>query len=82
MTAPMTVPLTASTPQPQAAPAGTGAGSPGLLALMGHDPVGLDTLLSRSGLGTAELQAALFTLELQGLLERQADGRFQRLVRG
>lgn len=86
-TTPMTAPMTAPTPQPQAAPAGTGAGapdagSPGLLALMGHDPVGLDTLLSRSGLGTAELQAALFTLELQGLLERQADGRFQRLVRG
>ena len=89
-TALMTAPNTASTSQPQAAPAGTGAGAPdagspaptALLALMGHDPVGMDTLLSRSGLGTAELQAALFTLELQGLLERQADGRFQRLVRG
>ena len=57
-------------------------GSPDLLALLGHDPVGLDALQARSGLGTAELQAQLLVLELHGQLERLADGRFQRLVKG
>ena len=56
--------------------------TPGLLALLGHDPLGLDALQTRSGLDTAELQAQLLVLELHGQLERLADGRFQRLVKG
>ena len=59
-----------------------GAEPTGLLALLGHDPIGLDALQQLSGLGTAELQAELLALELQGLLARQADGLFQRLVKG
>ena len=59
-----------------------GAEPTGLLALLGHDPIGLDALQQLSGLGTAELQAELLALELQGLLARQADGLFQRLAKG
>ncbi len=54
----------------------------GLLALLGHDPVGLDALQARSGLGTAQLQAQLLDLELAGQVERLPGGLFQRVVRG
>jgi DNA processing protein len=54
----------------------------GLLALLGHDPVSLDTLQARSGLPTADLQAELLDLELAGQVERLPGGLFQRLVRG
>ena len=54
----------------------------GLLALLGHDPVGFDALQARSGLDTAHLQAELLDLELQGLVARLPGGLFQRLVRG
>jgi len=53
----------------------------GLLALLGHDPVGLDALQARSGLDTARLQAELLDLELEGQVERLPGGLFQRLVR-
>ncbi len=54
----------------------------GLLALLGHDPVGLDALHARSGLDTAHLQAELLDLELAGQVERLPGGLFQRVVRG
>jgi DNA processing protein len=54
----------------------------GLLSLLGHDPVGLDALQTRSGLATARLQAELLDLELEGQVERLPGGLFQRLVRG
>jgi DNA processing protein len=54
----------------------------GLLALLGHDPVGLDALQARSGLGAAQLQAQLLDLELAGQVERLPGGLFQRVVRG
>jgi DNA processing protein len=54
----------------------------GLLALLGHEPVGLDALQARSGLDTARLQAELLELELAGQVERLPGGLFQRLVRG
>jgi len=54
----------------------------GLLALLGHEPVGLDALQARSGLDTAHLQAELLDLELAGQVERLPGGLFQRLVRG
>jgi len=54
----------------------------GLLALLGHDPVGLDALQARSGLDTAQLQAQLLDLELAGQVERLPGGLFQRVVRG
>lgn len=53
----------------------------GLLALFGHDPVGLDALQARSGLDTAHLQAELLDLELSGHIDRLPGGLFQRLVR-
>ena len=54
----------------------------GLLALLGHEPVGLDALQARSGLDTARLQAELLDLELAGQIERLPGGLFQRVVRG
>ena len=65
------VPLALDTPQPETA----------LLALLGHDPVGLDALQARSGLDTARLQAELLDLELEGQVERLPGGLFQRVVR-
>ena len=65
------VPLALDTPPPETA----------LLALLGHDPVGLDALQARSGLDTARLQAELLDLELEGQVERLPGGLFQRVVR-
>jgi DNA processing protein len=48
---------------------------------LGHDPVGLDELLIRSGLPTAQLQAELFQLELSGALGRLPGGLYQKLKR-
>ncbi len=53
----------------------------GLLSHLGHDPVSLDTLQSRTGLDTPHLQAELFDLELAGQVERLPGGLFQRVVR-
>lgn len=51
-----------------------------LLDAMGFDPVSLDALQARTGLATAQLQARLMTLELDGNVARLAAGLFQRLV--
>ena len=48
---------------------------------LGHDPVGLDELQMRSGLPTAQLQAELFQLELNGVLGRLPGGLYQKLKR-
>ena len=48
---------------------------------LGHDPVGLDELQMRSGLPTAQLQAELFQLELNGALGRLPGGLYQKLKR-
>ena len=53
-----------------------------LLAALGHDPQSLDSLIERTGLGAAELQARLLDLELEGEVARMPGGRFQRLTRG
>jgi DNA processing protein len=50
-----------------------------LLALLGFDPVGLDALQARSSLDTANLQAQLMTLELDGRVARLPGGLFQRV---
>lgn len=49
-----------------------------LLMAMGFDPVGLEALQARTGLTTADLQAQLMGLELDGLVARLAGGLFQR----
>lgn len=77
------VPLALETQAPSAhTPATLGAEPHGLLALLGHEPCSLDALIARSGLDTAQLQAELLDLELQGQVQRLPGGRFQRLVRG
>lgn len=54
-------------------------GAPGrLLQALGYDPVGLDSLVARTGTSTAELQALLLELELSGHVSRLPGGLFQR----
>ena len=53
---------------------------PALLDALGFDPVGLEALQARTGMDTAQLQAQLMTLELDGLLARLPGGLFQRLT--
>ena len=52
-----------------------------VLNALGFDPVGLDALQARCQLGTADLQAQLMTLELDGQLARLPGGLFQRQVK-
>jgi DNA processing protein len=49
-----------------------------VLEALGFDPVPLDTLQERSQLGVAQLTARLLELELQEIVVRLDDGRFQR----
>lgn len=63
----------------------SGAASPfdaatALLEALGFDPVGLDALQARSSLDTANLQAQLMALEIDGRVARLAGGLFQRLT--
>ena len=53
-----------------------------LLDLMGYEPVSLDELQTRCGWPTADLNSALFELEMAGLLRRLAGQLFQRSARG
>ncbi|MDP1528733.1 DNA-processing protein DprA [Rhodoferax sp.] len=54
-------------------------GDPGaLLDALGFDPVGLDALQGRTLLETADLQAQLMALELDGLVARLPGGLYQR----
>jgi DNA processing protein len=70
---------TAGQPARTADPAPTGA--PGrLLGALGYDPVGLDALMGRTGIGAAELQALLLELELSGHVARLPGGLFQRIA--
>ena len=49
-----------------------------LLQVLGHDPVGLDALVARTGVDAATLQAQLLELELEGRVARLPGGLFQR----
>jgi DNA processing protein len=49
-----------------------------LLDALGHDPATLDALGARTGLSTAELNARLLELELDGRVARLPGGLFQR----
>lgn len=51
-----------------------------LLNALGFDPVGLDALQARCGMDTANLQAQLMGLELDGLVARLPGGLFQRVA--
>jgi DNA processing protein len=52
-----------------------------LLDALGHDPIGLDELVARTGTTAAELSARLLELELQGRVARLPGQRFQRVER-
>jgi DNA processing protein len=49
-----------------------------MLAMMSADPVMLETLAARQGLPIGKALAALQTLELSGLVQRQLDGAYIR----
>lgn len=49
-----------------------------LLADLGWDPVGADTLVARSGLTIGEVSSMLLLLEMQGLVRSLSGGRYQR----
>ena len=74
-----------------ASPAGPAAPAPAveapspadpILEALGHDPMGLDELVARTGRSAADLSAGLLELELAGQVERLPGQRFQRLGRG
>ena len=67
-------------PSQEAAPAASEPpeGESALLAALGHDPVGLDALIARTGIPAPLLQAQLLELELAGLVARLPGGLFQR----
>lgn len=50
-----------------------------LLQALGHDPVGLDALLARTGMDAAVLQVRLLELELAGEVGRLPGGLYQRI---
>ena len=62
--------------EPAAAPPSTR--SDALLDALGHDPATLDALSARTGLSTAELNARLLDLELDGAVARLPGGLYQR----
>ncbi len=61
-----------------AVPAAVPQASDPLLEALGHDPVTLDALLARTGWPTADLNARLLELELEGTVARLPGGLFQR----
>jgi DNA processing protein len=63
---------------PDVARDGVESDSP-LLQALGFDPIGMDALVSRTGMDTASLQVALLELELDGRVARMPGGLFQRI---
>jgi DNA processing protein len=59
-----------------------GAPEAGLLALMGHDPVDVDSLCERAGLSAEQVAAELLRLELDGRVTVLPGGLYQRLEKG
>lgn len=51
-----------------------------LLEHLGHDPAGVDQLVERSGLTAEAVSSMLLQLELQGLVEAGAGGKYQRIA--
>jgi DNA processing protein len=74
----MGLPASRAPAAPRGEPAAAADEDP-LLALIGHDPVGLDALAQRSGRTAGELSAALLELELAQHIERLPGNRYQRL---
>jgi len=61
------------------AEASSSAPSSGLLALMGHDPVDVDSLCVRAGLPAEQVASELLRLELDGRIAALPGGLYQRL---
>ena len=55
------------------------ASDTGLLAVMGHDPVDVDSLCQRAGLSPEEVTSQLLRLELDGRVTALPGGLYQRL---
>jgi len=81
-------PAAKATPAGAAAVAWRGAaeGEPSgytkILALLGEDPVDIDRVIERSGLGAARVSAALLDLELNGRVRQIEGKRFVRVAPG
>jgi DNA processing protein len=53
-----------------------------LLALLGEDPVDIDQVIDRSGMGAGRVSATLLDLELEGRVRQIEGKRFVRVGRG
>jgi DNA processing protein len=51
-----------------------------VLAALGHDPAGVDTLAERTGLEASAITVALVELELAGQVAPLPGGAFQRVL--
>lgn len=71
--------LAPAAPRGAEPPAAAGEEDP-LLAALGHDPVGLDALIARTGIPASRLQATLLELELAGQVARLPGGLYQRVT--
>ncbi|HEU4439919.1 MAG TPA: DNA-processing protein DprA [Methylomirabilota bacterium] len=58
------------------------ASSRAILSLLGEDPVDIDHVIERSGLGAARVSAALLDLELDGRVRQMEGKRFVRVALG
>lgn len=74
---PLTGPGAKAPPAPADADAGPAPDDP-VLAVLGHDPQSLDTLIDRCGWPAPQLSAHLLTLELDGHIARLPGGLYQR----
>lgn len=62
-----------------AAPGEAATAEQNLLTLIGYSPCAPDTLAERSQTDAAQLAGLLLNLELDGMIERLPDGRYQRI---
>ena len=60
----------------------SGAAGSRVLALLGEDPIDIDHVIERSGLGAGRVSAALLELELEGRVRQIEGKRFVRIGRG
>lgn len=67
---------------PDASNTSGGATGRQVLALLGEDPVDIDHVIERSGLGAGRVSAALLDLELEGRVRQIEGKRFVRVGRG
>jgi DNA processing protein len=59
-----------------------GAAGSQVLAVLGEDPIDIDHVIERSGLGAGRVSAALLELELEGRVRQIEGKRFVRIGRG